>query len=516
MKKLILLIFFVTLLFLVRPGEVRAVTSNCTGGPSGNNLNLVCGSSGNVSSGFTPSSVTTPRVSYTLPVNTTGVRLDGVGSSSLVNFGGYGNASGITTRIYLDGSLIHTSSSGYQIYIPLGGLGGTNILPAGGNTGAGQILGVEFTITGATASGVNNLVAANANFTIVRSTTSSPVTNPINPNPSPKIPTTPPVVNPPATPPVVNPLTVNLNVIPGCSSDNGPANSVSLSVFNATGYSLTRDGVSISPGQDVGIFQGDTNVYSVTAWGAGGTRSASQVVRASDCVSVTIDGPNSLDRGATDSFRALINGICTPTAGQSCTINTGGGSGGSGGGGSTGRTTITFEEFAAPRTLGVSGTPREYENRGLFYFSKRPGSNNFEQTASLSGPIAAPSAACVNPTTSGNQFIHSAEAIYRPMRFEFTNNRESQQDVEFDLIQAGNRGVIVTAQDANGDYIFMRNVDSPDAGRPPASPGRCTATHIVVTPVVAGKKVNLIEFTPTGAGTTNGFGVDTLEYGPLQ
>lgn len=55
-----------------------------------------------------------------------------------------------------------------------------------------------------------------------------------------------------------------------CSTtDYGPINDVSLSVYNANGYSLTRDGVSISPGPDTGVFQNQTYTYAVTAWGPG-------------------------------------------------------------------------------------------------------------------------------------------------------------------------------------------------------------------------------------------------------
>lgn len=196
-RQAFILSFFFSLLLALIPVQVLASSNGCSGGPD----NLGCNSSATVTSGFTPSSVTTPRVSIRLPSNLTSFTYNGTGSAVFANYGGYGNATGITTRVYLDNSLVLTKNTPYTILVPLAGFG-TRI-----NASPNQTLSVEFTITGATAnvSQGSTLVAAVANFSYATGSTVSP--SPIPPvSVPPKIPTIPPITIPPPSPPVVPPL----------------------------------------------------------------------------------------------------------------------------------------------------------------------------------------------------------------------------------------------------------------------------------------------------------------------
>ncbi|MGI6103495.1 MAG: PKD domain-containing protein, partial [Patescibacteria group bacterium] len=171
----------------------------------------------------------------------------------------------------------------------------------------------------------------------------------------------------------------------------------------------------------------------------------------------------------------------------------------------TDRTTITFEEFAAPRLL---GTQNEYVDKGVKF------SNDAGQTDKTTA-LTKEGAQCTNGVftaeqlaTSGTNRLHPYPNVSDPLVITFTENRVTT-DVSLQLLGVGDAKNLVEFFDHTGALIEKKEYVNPGTG------AGCDKKQLVslTKPNIA--KIRISQPGNNFAVTQDGLGIDDLSFAIL-
>lgn len=170
------------------------------------------------------------------------------------------------------------------------------------------------------------------------------------------------------------------------------------------------------------------------------------------------------------------------------------------------RTTITFEEYQAPRSLGTQGT-YEYATQGV-EFTDSAGKTN--GTAALSKEGALCNGGIVYSgeqlASSGSNRLHPYPGVASPLVIAFTNNRVSS-DVSFQLLGVGDSKNVVEFLDHTGKVIQTKEYVNTGAGV------GCDKKQLVSLSAANIAKVRITQ--PQNANGDDGLAIDDLSFAAL-